>query len=96
MKISEIRDMKLEELHSELERLRRHVFDLRSQAVTEKLQDSSLIRKSRKDIARIMTVLRQRGEKDTEEKLLHMEAVSAKRQGKSRVRRGGDRGYPGR
>jgi large subunit ribosomal protein L29 len=82
MKIAEIRDMKMEELHSELERLRRHVFDLRSQAVTEKLQDSSLIRKSRRDIARVMTLLRQRGETDTEEKLLHMEAVSAKQQGK--------------
>ena len=35
MKVSEIRDMKTEELHSELDRLRRHVFDLRSQAVTD-------------------------------------------------------------
>ncbi|NLE61687.1 MAG: 50S ribosomal protein L29, partial [Planctomycetes bacterium] len=45
MKISEIRDLKTEELHAELDRLRRHLFDLRSQAVTENLQDPSMLTK---------------------------------------------------
>ena len=60
MKVSEIREMKNEELYSELDRLRRYVFDLRSQAVTEKLEDPTQLRKTRLDIARMKTVLRER------------------------------------
>jgi len=60
MKISEIRELTDEELHNELERLRRHLFDVRSQAVTEKLEDPSMLTKTRRDIARILTVRRQR------------------------------------
>ena len=41
----------------ELDRLRRHLFDLRSQAVTEKLEDASRIGKAKKDIARVFTVM---------------------------------------
>jgi len=44
-----------EELAAELARLRRHVFDLRAQAVTEKLEDPSMITMARRDIARILT-----------------------------------------
>lgn len=76
MKISEIREMKLEELHSELDRLRRHLFDLRSQAVTEKLQDPSMLTKTKRDIARLFTVLKERGETGIEEKQYHMEALA--------------------
>ena len=60
MKIKEIRQLSQEELPSELARLRRHVFDLRSQAVTEKLEDPTLIIKARRDIARLLTVQRER------------------------------------
>lgn len=60
MKISEIRELTDEELHNELERLRRHLFDVRSQAVTEKLEDPSMLTKTRRDIARILTVMRHR------------------------------------
>jgi large subunit ribosomal protein L29 len=76
MKISEIREMKLEELHSELDRLRRHLFDLRSQSVTEKLQDPSMLTKTKRDIARLFTVLKERGETGIEEKQYHMEALA--------------------
>ena len=74
-KISTLRDMKTEELHMELDRLRRHLFDLRSQAVTEKLEDASQIGKTRKDIARLFTVLNERGEKNIEQKQYHLESV---------------------
>jgi len=77
MKIAEIRDMKLEELHNELDRLRRHLFDLRSQAVTEKLQNPTMLTKARRDIARIFTVLKERGETGIEQKQYHMEALAA-------------------
>ena len=60
MKISEIRALSDEELNTEMGRLRRHIFDLRAQSVTEKLEDSSMITKARRDIARIRTVARQR------------------------------------
>jgi large subunit ribosomal protein L29 len=60
MKIDEIRQLNDEELQLELDRLHRHVFDLRSQSVTEKLEDTSLVTKARRDIARLKTVIRQR------------------------------------
>ena len=78
MKVSEIRDMKTEELYSELDRLRRHVFDLRSQAVTEKLHDPSLLTRARRDIARVFTVLRERGESGIEQKQYHLEALASR------------------
>ena len=77
MKISEIRDMKTEELHSELDRLRRHLFDLRSQAVTENLQDSTRITKTRRDIARVFTVLKERGETEIEQQQYHLESMTS-------------------
>ncbi|HDZ22075.1 hypothetical protein LCGC14_0486520 [marine sediment metagenome] len=60
MKFSEIRAFSDEELVNELHRLRRHRFDIRSQAVTEKLEDPSLLKKARRDIARILTEMHQR------------------------------------
>ena len=76
MTIQEIRDLKTEELYAELDRLRRHVFDLRSQAVTEKLQNPHLLTQARRDIARLFTVLRERNETDVEQKQYHMEALA--------------------
>ena len=60
MKIDEIRQLSDEELDSELERVRRHMFDLHSQAVTEKLEDPTQTTKAKRDIARLLTVARQR------------------------------------
>jgi len=76
MKIGDIRQMKTEELHAELDRLRRHLFDLRAQAVTEKLEDPAQLTKTKRDIARVFTVLRERGESGIEEKQYHLNAVS--------------------
>ncbi|MCG8406414.1 MAG: 50S ribosomal protein L29 [Phycisphaerales bacterium] len=75
MKIGDLRELKNDELHAELERLRRHSFDLRSQAVTQKLEDSSLLRKTRRDIARVLTILGDRGEENIEQTQIHMESV---------------------
>ena len=60
MTAKEIREKETEHLKHELEEKRKHLFDLRSQAVTEKLEDPSQLRKTRKDIARMQTILRQR------------------------------------
>lgn len=60
MKIEEVRQLSDQELDLELDNIRRHLFDLRSQAVTEKLEDPSLIKTAKRDIARILTEIRQR------------------------------------
>ena len=60
MKIKEMRELSDAELQAELERLEKAAFDLRSQSVTEKLEDPSLLTKTRKDIARILTIRRER------------------------------------
>ncbi len=60
MKIKEIREKETEHVKHELAEKQKHLFDLRSQAVTEKLEDPSQLGKTRKDIARLKTVLRER------------------------------------
>jgi large subunit ribosomal protein L29 len=60
MKMKEILEKQTDQLRSELVEKQKHLFDLRSQAVTEKLEDPSQLGKAKKDIARILTVLRQR------------------------------------
>ena len=81
MKIAELREMKPEELHGELDRLRRHLFDLRVQAVTEKLENPNQLGQTKRDIARIFTILQERGETGIEEKQYHMEAIATHRRG---------------
>lgn len=60
MKVKEIRQFSDEELGTELTRVRRHLFDVRTQAVTEKLEDPTMLTKAKKDIATILTVMRER------------------------------------
>lgn len=81
MKILEIREMKTDELHAELDRVRRHLFDLRSQAVTEKLEDPTQLTKTRRDIARVLTALNERGETAIEQKQYHLETQARKQAG---------------
>ena len=59
-KAKEFRERETSHLGAELAEKQKHLFDLRSQAVTEKLEDPSQLKKTRKEIARIKTVLRQR------------------------------------
>jgi large subunit ribosomal protein L29 len=56
----ELKEKSEDALKEALAEKQKHLFDLRSQAVTEKLEDSSQILKARKEIARIHTLLRQR------------------------------------
>lgn len=82
MKIGEFREMKTEELHSELDRLRRHLFDLRAQAVTEKLENPNRITQTKRDIARLFTVMSERGETGIEEKQYHLESSATHQRGR--------------
>ena len=60
MKANLYREMSTDELENKVQELHRHVFDLRSQAATEKLQDCRAAINTRREIARIKTILRQR------------------------------------
>ena len=60
MKATEIREMNPDELSDELESLQQKLFEVRTQAVTEKLEDPTQLRKTKKNIARIKTILRER------------------------------------
>ncbi len=60
MKPEIIREMSHDELEMKLEELEKHLFDLRSQSVTEKLENSKAIINVKRDIARIKTIKRER------------------------------------
>ena len=51
----EVRKLNDEEIEVEIERLRRRHFELRTQSVTEKIEDTSQFGKIKKDIARLQT-----------------------------------------
>ena len=60
MRASEIREITSEELGTRLQETRRELFNLRQQWYAGSLQDHNRLRAVRKDIARILTVLRER------------------------------------
>jgi len=60
VKAKQLREMTEDELQNSLADLEKRLFDLRSQAVTEKLENSKGIINVRRDIARIRTVLQER------------------------------------
>ena len=59
-KLKELRDKTDENIQRELIEKRKHLFDLRSQAVTEKLEDPTQIGKTKKEIARMLTIVKER------------------------------------
>ncbi|MAB82369.1 MAG: 50S ribosomal protein L29 [Phycisphaerae bacterium] len=52
---SELKKMSDEDITIEVQQLRRRLFDLRCQLVTEKIQNTSQFPMVRKDIARLLT-----------------------------------------
>lgn len=59
MKVSQIREMRPDERQSELEKLEKELFTLRTRAETEKLENTHLLRNIKRDIARYKTIIRQ-------------------------------------
>jgi len=59
MKASEIRELKTEDLRGRLKDTQKKLFELRSQKVTENLEDKHAISKCRKDIAKLKTIIRE-------------------------------------
>jgi large subunit ribosomal protein L29 len=60
VKIAEIRELPNEEINRELAEKRRALFNLRFQRETEQLERPAELRKLKKDIARLLTALRER------------------------------------
>jgi len=59
-KLKELRDKTDDNLQREVIEKQKHLFDLRSQAVTEKLEDPTQIGKTKREIARIHTIIKER------------------------------------
>jgi ribosomal protein L29 len=55
MKPKEVHKLSDEELDIEVKRMRRKLYEVRCQAVTEKIHDTSLFGKIRRDLARMLT-----------------------------------------
>ncbi len=60
MTASEMRTKSADELRNELQSLLRAQFNLRMQKATQQLNNTSQIRKVRRDIARVRTILNQK------------------------------------
>ncbi|MCX6998990.1 MAG: 50S ribosomal protein L29 [Candidatus Sumerlaeota bacterium] len=61
MKIQELRNLPVEDLIMRLNQLREGLFKARVRAATKELDNVMIISNTRRDIARILTVLRQKG-----------------------------------
>jgi large subunit ribosomal protein L29 len=60
MKAGELRSKSNDELNDELQSLLRAQFNLRMQKATQQLNNTSQIRKVRRDIARVRTILNEK------------------------------------
>ncbi|WP_158366441.1 50S ribosomal protein L29 [Candidatus Williamhamiltonella defendens] len=61
MKLQELRTKSIEELEREILNLLREQFNLRMQAAASQLKQTHLFKKMRRDIARIKTLLTEKG-----------------------------------
>lgn len=53
--VAEIHKLSAEQLQAELAEARKRLYELRTQAVTEKIEDPTRFRKTRRSIARLLT-----------------------------------------
>jgi len=63
MKPSELRGKEPDELRKELESLLRAQFGLRMQVATQQLSNTSQLKKVRRDIARVRTIIKEKASK---------------------------------
>ena len=59
MKVNEIRDLSVEELEDKEKELKQELFNLRFQKATGQLGNTAMIAKTKKNLARVKTVLRE-------------------------------------
>ena len=63
MKASEVRSMSVAELNTKLEALKKDLFLLRMQHATNQLDNPQKLAETKRDIARVKTVIREKEEK---------------------------------
>jgi len=59
MKVSEIRELRLEEMQTKVNDLREEMFNLRFQHGTGQLENTQKLKQTRKDIARLKTIIQE-------------------------------------
>ena len=59
MKASEIKDLNMEEMHRKLVDLKQELFNLRFQHETGQLENPQKMKQTKRDIARVKTVIKQ-------------------------------------
>ena len=59
MKVSAIRELRSDELQEKLASLQKSLFSMRSQAMTEKVENVRAIKNIKNDIARVKTIIRE-------------------------------------
>jgi large subunit ribosomal protein L29 len=60
MKAAEIRSLSTDEIRRELETARENLFNLRFRWATGQVRDHNVLQAARRDVARLLTVLRER------------------------------------
>ena len=60
MELNKIREMSEAELNAELNKMKKDLFNLRFQHVTGQLENPILLRQTRRDIARVKTIIREK------------------------------------
>ncbi|MGE5640994.1 MAG: 50S ribosomal protein L29 [Clostridia bacterium] len=63
MKASELRGKNADELQKELESLLKAQFGLRMQVATQQLSNTSQLKKTKRDIARVKTIMKEKAAK---------------------------------
>ena len=66
MELKKIREMSEAELNAELLRMKKDLFNLRFQHVTGQLENPVLMRETKRDIARVKTIIREKIQINTE------------------------------
>lgn len=70
MKTAELRELSAEELNNRIDTLKRENYNLNFKSVVEQVEDNSIFRKNRREIACVKTILNERiiPEKDEKDK----------------------------
>ena len=66
MKISEIREMSIEDINKKIVELKNELFEMRMKQATGRLEKPHMINKLRKDVARLKTVLTEKSKDGSE------------------------------
>ena len=61
MQVRELRELNNQQLQEELEGLHKELMGLRFQTATNQLVDTNQVKKTRRTIARILTIMKERG-----------------------------------